>query len=63
MASLGVVRPLVITGYCSWRLVVFKAAMELGDEDGINAGENNTKAAILTKGQLFSFNKCSSEYY
>lgn len=43
--------------------MVFKAAMELGDEDGINAGENNTKVAILTKGQLFSLNKCSSEYY
>ena len=37
--------------------------MELGDENGINAGENNTKAAVLTRSQPFSLNKCSSEYY
>ena len=33
--------------------------MEL--EDGINASENNTKVAILTKIQPFFLNKCFSE--
>ena len=37
--------------------------MELEDEDGINASEDNTKVALLTKIQPFSLNKCSSEYY
>lgn len=42
-------------------LLVFQAATELEDEDGINASYSNTKVAILTKTQLFFLNKCSSE--